>query len=481
MLNSFLVFTASLAFGAETFEGLSFYIGDPHVHTGASADGGSTDWGECEGTCGAIAELGTTARANGLDWISVTDHANGAMAEDELGYALVNATIMGIHDPDGGFVTLPGAELWFEDEAGQLGHKNLYLGGTNERLEDLVLDDVRPYGEDTRIEDCDAIWRWMAEIEDRLGPAMLIAHHPAGPGGMGTTWRCHEGDGAALYSPAVELYSRHGSSVECPADFDPLWMGCDDGRSVAVAMAPDDSARRLSFMAGTDAHDTMPGAVCSQETEMPHPYGGGLTVAVLDQDQDFDRASLFEAIQQGSTYATSGPLLPVVVDYSAGGERVGGMGDELPLAADQDLEFELRVPEEYADTVTTVVLVTPEDSWTLEPQGEGRYGLAVAAQDIPAWIYPRVEIDGERWYDALCDDNGDDHRELIWVSPSYPAVSAVDDTGPGADSEPGPEEGCGAGCAWGGAGPPVGMLLALLVLPALHRRAEPQRNTKDPS
>ncbi len=489
MSSTALLLIASLAHGAEHFEGYGFYIGDPHLHTGASGDAGSTDLGVCEGTCGAAAEMAANARANDLDWLSVTDHTNGAWAPQQQAYAFVHQIVLEAHDPEDGFVTLPGAELWFQTGSSPAGHKNLYFGASNELLAELSVDDTRWDGDGIQMDDCDAIWSWMAELEAAWGPVMLLPHHTGMPQGMGTDWRCHEGEEAARFAPAVEVYSRHGSSMACPSDYDPLWSGCEPSNVVPTALDPLEHGLRLTIIAGSDAHDTLPGNICAHDTEMPpHPYGGGLTVAVIPDDQDFDRSTLFEAIRQGDTYATTGPLLPVIVEYSADGEILGGMGDDLVVPWGADLGVELRFPSERAEMVTQVLLLTPGDPLTMQDQGGGSWSLDVTAEDVPHWLLPQVRVDGEAWYDEPCEDAGEDYTEYLWISPSWPSVAPrdtapPDDTEPPIDSEDPsdsdcdngidgeePDDGCGSSCGWGGAGPAAGLLLALLGLPWVIRR-----------
>ena len=66
----------SVALAGETFGDQNFYYGDLHSHTGFSGDGGSADMGNCSGSCGNFADVFTTARDNGLDFVALTDHIN---------------------------------------------------------------------------------------------------------------------------------------------------------------------------------------------------------------------------------------------------------------------------------------------------------------------------------------------------------------------------------------------------------------------
>ncbi|MSQ03473.1 MAG: hypothetical protein EXR71_16550 [Myxococcales bacterium] len=66
--------TVSLALAAESFEGHTYWIGDPHAHTGLSRDAGSL--GEACPSCRAQAHAIQSARDIGLNRVAFTDHVN---------------------------------------------------------------------------------------------------------------------------------------------------------------------------------------------------------------------------------------------------------------------------------------------------------------------------------------------------------------------------------------------------------------------
>jgi len=405
---------------AELFGGYGFYIGDPHVHTGASGDGGSSDLGSCSGDCGAVAELDDLARGYGLDFFAVTDHSNGDIPQSGEDFATVLAYVMDMHDPAGGMVTVVGGELWFSLDGDMLGHKNLYLFADNADLEGLRLLDIQPDEDNIAIDACEDIWDWMATLQHDWGPALLLAHHPAMTGRMSTTWDCHQGSAAASFAPAVEMYSGHGDSSRSDTSFDPLWLGDEPECSVHDAMDPDLHNLRMGFVGGTDAHDNHPSA-CRLDSVLPrHPYGGGLTVAVLPEHVSFDRQPLYEAMTERRTYASSGPLLPALVAYGSGGATLGAMGQDLGLPDGQPLDVAVAVPDEHAHHVASVIAVGDDYRRELEPDGDARWSLQIDVDPMPAWVYVEIVVDGESWYGGEdCEDGGDDDYEHLWLSPSW--------------------------------------------------------------
>ena len=231
-----MILLVATAHAGEFFAGYGFYLGDPHVHTGVSADGASSDLNDDCPDCGAFADVMDIARDNGLDFVSISDHVNGQTHATADGFAaVVQATIDG-HDPDGGFITLMGAELWFSLSSSMIGHKNLYIFADNAALSKMVLSDMQFDYAQTGVDSCDDIWTWAAEVEAAWGSALLVPHHPAMSGAMTTDWSCHDAKGAARYSPVAEIYSRHGASDWMDAQYDPLWLSYSERGSLGLSL-----------------------------------------------------------------------------------------------------------------------------------------------------------------------------------------------------------------------------------------------------
>lgn len=406
-----------LSIAPQRFAGAAYYAGDPHAHTGYSGDASATDPELCP-ACGGFDDVFTTAVAAGLSWVALSDHVNGYPATTPAGFTDELSAVLAAHDPAHGFLTIPSAEVWFQAGDHDLGHKTLLLFGEDATLAGLSLTDVQPTGDaEADIGDCEAIWSWAESLEARFGPLLLVPHHPAGKQPMPTDWTCAD----STWQPVVEVYSEHGSALEDGSGFDPPWAGTVERGTVEVALDPDGLALKMGFIGGTDSHDTLPGGVCGEDlVRLDQPYGGGLTVAVLPEDQDWDRSALLGAFQDRSVYATSGPLLPLSVSWLTPDVALGGLGEDLEVPPDQDLTLLLAVPTEDAALVDAVTAVGPAQSFAATSSAEGVWSVTVPYAEIPAWLYVAVTVDGAAWYAGLgCEDGGDSTTEWLWTSPSW--------------------------------------------------------------
>lgn len=431
-----LLLCPSLA--GEDFAGQGYFLGELHSHTGASGDGGSSDLGDCSVDCAAVGDLAATARAAGLDFVAVTDHVNGPATATAQDFSQVWNRLLGDHDPAGGLVTIPGAELWLRwPDGSAIGHKDLLLFGEDAAaLAGFRLVNAQPNGDDSlTIADCEDLWAWMASVEAAFGAALLLPHHPALSVPMETDWGCHD----SRWSPAVEVYSKHGNSLAAPATFDDPWSPMVPESTVEAAL---DQGLALGFVGGTDAHDTRPGSVCTLDPEAPdHPYGGGLTVAVLPGGEPLDRTGLHRAITEHRTYITTGPLVPVDVDWRVEGVSQGGHGAAPQVAVDGVLEGVITLPVGWAASVQSVRLRGSDVWWAADPAGEGVWSVSVPATELSAWVYVDVTLAGTQPGD--CDDGGDDALEHLWLSPIWPGVLPADtggETGTPGDSSSGPTD-----------------------------------------
>lgn len=435
-MTALLLAFVPLAGAGSTFAGKDFYFGDIHAHTGASGDGGSSDLGTCavdatvtcdrddcvENTdCGSYLDVVTTARENGLDFLAVVDHVTSARATtDAVSWQAVYDVVLAGNDEENGFVTIPGAEIFVEHDGGvDYGHKSLLLFGDDATLAGFTMSDAQPSGSTSNeVSACGDLTTFMDGLTAEFGDALLLPHHPGVDKPMPTDWACHD----PTYAPAAEVYSEHGSSLDRHSDFDVSWNGYDVEYQCTVEEALDPAIWdiKLGFAAGSDNHDTHPGDVCRMDSVLVnHPYAAGLTAVVLDEGASFTRAAIYEAFQARRTYATTGPMLPVVVVYASGGETLGGMGEAWDWAAAADLDVTVRVPAELEAAVVGVTLQGPGVSWPATAAGDGAYTVTIPAADVPAYLFPDVSVSGAAWWPEGCQTGGDYDEEHVWVSPTW--------------------------------------------------------------
>jgi hypothetical protein len=224
----------------------------------------------------------------------------------------------------------------------------------------------------------------------------------------------------------------------------------------------------LGFVAGTDGHDTRPGETCALDALRPHPYGGGLTVAVIDEGTAFDRGALYDALVARRVYATSGPFLPATVWLSAGDTVLGGMGEEVTIPAGQDLDVEVRVPEPAAPFVLAARLVGPDATfWDLVGSG-GSFTVRIPADRVPSFLYAELAFDGLGYEGrATCEDGGETDDDRVWLSPTWISIEeepTLDSAAADGAHQP-RDRGCG--CA---AGPAAAPGLAFALLSIVRRR-----------
>jgi hypothetical protein len=463
--------------GAEPVQlgGHDFYFGDLHAHTGLSEDGGSNDltcpWGDA---CGDYSTVLVDARdLYGLDFLALTDHGNGHhQLVDPGAWETQLADLLAADDPVGGFVTVPGVEIWLWHADGEIrDHRNLYLFGDADEIEGLSLaeliadEQAAPFTTD----DLSSVFEWMEEVEATRGPALLIPHHPALQPPGATDWRCSD----LRFNPVVENYSEHGNSQS--ASFDGSFDSGEEAEQadslVDHALALDGYGLRLGLISGTDSHDTRPGSVCSTDPRFASKpnFGGGLSVVVLPAGEPLDRAAIYQALRDRRTMATSGPRIPLDVQLWIDETPMAWMGEEAEADAGAILEFVAEVDPADAPYVVGASLVQPEVSTTPMTEvdaGRFREPLALAPGET-AVVYVLVEVDGAAyWADAEvdCDDGGDDQREFLWSSPIWIEVDPL----AGDDDDTSDDDDCA--CRQAATPSPASASLAALVAVLAARR-----------
>ena len=426
------------AHAAETFGDHTYYFGELHAHTGLSGDGGSTDLGNCDDLgCGDFATFFDTAQTlAGLDFASITDHVNEQFAMNDADWDSIVALVNGAHDPAGGFLTVLGAELVIHrDDNMAMGHKQYLFFGDEDDYLQIPMDELAAPGSGL---DCDGLLRAFWDLEAAYGPMLAIPHHPASMLPMPTRWWCHD----ELLSPVVEIYSSHGNSRANPiADpYDPVAETVDDS-TIQQALLPDPgSGLHLGLIGGSDFHDSFPGMSCHLDLIRDDQlYGGSLTGVILDAATPWTRETLLAALKARHTYATSGPLLPLMLSVHAdNGSQLAKNGDIIRIPADGPVTFRVTMPPEVVPYVHEVVLYTYDDeTLLLTDMGGGLFEIAVVLVAPPAgWFaYGSVTLDGDAWWadqGVACDDGGTDGAEKLWTSPIWFEESMeVDDDGDG--------------------------------------------------
>lgn len=401
------------AIAADQFEGWSYYIGDPHAHTGISGDGFFYDAERCP-SCGTLANVFERAKNNNLDWVAITDHINSSAISQSNHFAAISQEILA-NDQPGTFVTIPGAEVSLITGLDKIGHRTILLFADDAQLYGLEMSQLQFNGSSTQIETCDNVYTWATDLEARLGPVLLMPHHPATAKPTGVDWNCHFPE----YEPMVEVYSKHGNSMYADLSWDPPnWGGFPEG-AIDQALNPDTFSLQFGFAAGTDSHDTNPGSICAPDQASHYVTAGGLTVAVLPGNESFNRQNLYTAFVEHRSYATTGPMIPLQIYYSSLDNPLGTLGQTLPLPEGQPLTVQLNLPPEYQPWITALSLRSPEQRVEMLNNGNGQWTYTYDGDRVPVYIYAELEISGDIWNNVPCDDGGSDNTERIWLSPSW--------------------------------------------------------------
>jgi hypothetical protein len=419
-----VVLAAALA--AETFAGHTFYFGDLHAHTGISPDGGSSDKGNpCDApdVCGSLADVFLAARDTyHLDFVAFTEHSAPTTDED-----LYNEFLLRIRDEALDYsplVVIPAAERvlrWAdgEDFTGHVGHKTRLLLEDDVDFDMLDFEDFR--GGSKTFTDCDDVWLPPQTMSDDFGPTLEFAHHPAAGNIMTTDWECHD----QTYQPVVEVYSGWGNSLDPNSDYDTLEAPIA-GTFVHDALEVYD--RRVGFVAGTDIHDTRPGEVCDVDSSEvgTHIYGGGLTMVVLPEVTPLSRSRIYTELVGRRPLVTSGPRMPVFVQWITSDDVPHAIGEELAVHDNPEevTTLSVRVPLNWEGFVLGVEAVGFDQRIPLTEGDPGEWGVPIGNDVLPKWLYVEVAIDGAAHYGAgVCvdepTDDGIDDREFVWSSPVW--------------------------------------------------------------
>jgi hypothetical protein len=398
---------------AEDFSASTFYFGDMHAHSGVSPDGGSSDLGNCAdpAVCGSLAGIFDTAKANGLDFVAFTDHTTSSATDFNDFLVALRAA----NDPENGFVTIPAAEEFFKISTTELlGHKNGFVFQDDDTLLDTLV--LSTFKEPPYVGSCSDVWKQGDKLA-AFGPALLFAHHPAVTAPMPTDWSCHD----PTYQPVVEVYSEHGNSLAVTNPYDPVNEPIE---ASTIHAALETYGLQVGFVGGTDNHDSRPGNVCITDTEhATFQYGGSLTMVRLEAGARFDRRAIYDEMVARRTLVTTGPRMPVTVEWTFENGNVAVPGEELRLREGESLELRVAVPTGWADYVLGATAVGYTDLLELTEQGGGVWTRTFGSDEIPAWLYVEVAVDGGLYYATDCADGGTDDDEFVWSSPDWFTVT----------------------------------------------------------
>ena len=274
-------------------EGMNIYWGDLHTHSMYSID--CAQRSGMDMTPGNLMEF-ARYRA-GLDFFAVTDHHNPHMKPTHhIGRKNWESTLEDIkrHHADGKFVVFPGIE--FSDRFGDIC---------------LVFNYLPKYGEITKTS-----YKKVLDFYRAIGKKFMAIPHFHAPGrAPAGTWR----RGIAEVSPALEIYSDHGS-YEREEVFENGRAWCKAFRKDRCAEYFIKNSWRYGFAANSDDHKG-------------HAGVNGLTAVFAKQ---LSRDAIFQAYRDRHVYGTTNARIRLI--FTANGRL---MGSEIPLSGRKEFRIDI--------------------------------------------------------------------------------------------------------------------------------------------
>ena len=436
--------------------GRTWAWGDLHAHSDLSHDGCEDPASGCTNDITTVGlDFFDDAIAEGLDFAAMSDHAEwrtwaeSAEATETLNIwdrqqdAVASALAA---DPD--FVPLLGFEWTSGDTHADTdghwpgGHRTVFFEDTEVcesarvsavfRSEDTmhekaehgaVLYGGNPVNARTQLDLIDDL---AAAVDScgLTGRIQLVPHHPAFSPPAPFDWTNPDNVVDPEYTTVVEMYSEHGSS-ECE---DNTTEPCDwrmkegsDYKSFGALQSALQLGIRLGIVGGTDSHDGMPGTVendpsCTAIWDEDlgalrcHQWRGGLTGVMVSGG--FSRTTLFDALVDRTTLASSGPRLPVRawIETLDGRVVLPGEAVSAPMAERLTVSVEgLIDPDEWEQVFIEVIsadgiVVASTEEATLQVDLRERAGDA---------LYTRLRL-----YAPAVEPGGDE-GERMWLSPWF--------------------------------------------------------------
>ncbi|RME24645.1 MAG: DUF3604 domain-containing protein [Deltaproteobacteria bacterium] len=434
--------------------GRAVYWGDLHAHSNLSYDGCELPDQSCDHRGDYAGEdFFDNARAEALDFAAITDHAEWERyypeGLDGPWVDIWSEQQRLVRDADyAGLVPLIGYEwtnkrdkppsseadaYYAADYEG--GHKTVIFEdidvpvdfriGATEDVETTTKSGLSAYtvGDNPQTDDPRVFYGLLEAAEASHGPTRVLSffHHPALEKPQAVDFHYEINAPDSRYERLVEIYSEHGTS-ECidPTADDCDWMVNNENfrylerGSVQYALS---LGMRLGFTAGTDCHDSRPGSIddgpstpgnpgASPDAPLNTQFGpGGLTGVWAPGE--LDRETLFDALYERATLATSGPRPDArVLGIDAEG-RPWLPGQVLPADAGP-LRILARVRDDGA-TTQRISVVDAGGEVVTTGQGDS-LDATIDLEPGGAW-YLRV---------VMTDDSGGDMPEhRVWISPFF--------------------------------------------------------------
>ena len=269
------------SFSWEAF-GYRTYWGDLHTHTNLSLDARLLGAGDVEDS------IRFALTESKLDFLAITDHDIAGVTRPA--WERQQEVIESYNG--NGIIVFPGFEYTDPND----GHLNVFFRNADEAT--MIRAGLR--------RDPTNLWSW---LDRNHADAITVPHHTA----LDESFLLPNYDWSsfsnAKYQRVVEIYSQHGSS-ESSADgeiVDPFGEAGSVFAAYELWRETGNDALKLGVVGSTDDHQARPGGTWEDEANIefgPFKTAGGL-VAVMAAP-DADRDTLFDAIYDKRTYATTG-------------------------------------------------------------------------------------------------------------------------------------------------------------------------------
>ena len=351
----------------------SIYWGDIHCHSRMSHDGMGID------------PYGYARDVSALDFCSLTDH-HISMTDDEWQYILdLNESFL---EP-GKFVPIVGTE---HGTVSPSGHFNLYFSQSRPDFTPLEQMDEIPakYGDEKplAINHHTGIM-WNLPIPKKWNRVLKYLDNKWGPS---VDWSAFPD----FHRDAIEIYSLQGQSerykpgdplnyeqvyLTLPKELPPIYGENHTGISEDGPCYARDgwaSGHVMGTVAGSDDHHSQPGKA-----------GGGLTAVLVNE---LTRESVFEAIKNRHTYATTGDR--IILGFTINGHQ---MGSVIPMSEKLQVNISAIGTDDIAFLEVMKYDLTSAE-WEvvvfIEPEGNDLVYDGVIENHNPAIYYVRLEQEG---------------------------------------------------------------------------------------